>query len=147
MSPEEEFSTPQHLSRPVNCRQFVDHSNIIFLSYAILMNGVGYKQTEHSDTNCSDGVLCTLSTWFTCTVYTCTPSPSLPLLHPPVSIAPPIQGSQKMDPEQLSSYLCLLDLPLQLNSSPHQANLALIQSRHLMRIPYQSRCSPVPPKY
>jgi len=44
-----------------------------------------------------------------------------------------------MDPEQLSSYLCLLDLPLQLNSSPHQANLALIQSRHLMRIPYQSR--------
>jgi len=30
-------------------------------------------------------------------------------------------------------------LPLQLNSSPHHANLALIQSRHLMRIPYQSR--------
>jgi len=44
-----------------------------------------------------------------------------------------------MDPEQLFSYLCLLDLPLQLDCSPHPANLALIQSRHLMRIPYQSR--------
>jgi len=44
-----------------------------------------------------------------------------------------------MEPEQLSSYLRLLDLPLQLDSSPHPANLALIQSRHLMRIPYQSR--------
>ena len=54
--------------------------------------------------------------------------------------------SQKMDPEQLSSYLCLLDLPLQLNSSPHHANLALIQSRHLMRIPYQSRYTSIPAK-
>merc|ERR1712032_1782436 len=56
-----------------------------------------------------------------------------------VFIGPPIQGSQKMDPEQLSSYLRLLDLPPQLDTSPHPANLALIQSRHLMRIPYQSR--------
>ena len=82
-----------------------------------------------------------------CVLYTrtpCTRAPSFLLLCPPLFIGPPIQGSQKMDPKQLSSYFRLLDLPLQLNSSPHPANLALIQSRHLMRIPYQSRCNPVP---
>ena len=61
-----------------------------------------------------------------------------------LQLASALQFKGPMEPEQLSSYLNLLDLPLQLDSSPHPANLALIQSRHLMRIPYQSRCNPVP---
>ena len=76
-----------------------------------------------------------------CVLYTCTPWTCTVL-----SATPPsgfhFQGSQNMDRKQLSSYFRLLDLPLQLDSSPHPANLALIQSRHLMRIPYQSRSNP-----
>ena len=96
--------------------------------------------------NCFDAVLWTVQ----CTKCTPWRHTSTTLLHPGIRqfsyIVPSIQDFQKMDREQLSSYLHLLDLPLQLDSSPHPANLALIQSRHLMRIPYQSRYNSVHPQ-
>ena len=122
----------------MDCRQLFDHGKIILANTSMVVELT--MSGQHSDKSCSDAVLCTVH------LYPLTTSWRRTILSAtPVFTGPPIQGYQKMDPEQLSSYLRLLDLPLQLDTSPHPVNLALIQSRHLMRIPYQSRYNPVPP--
>jgi len=45
-----------------------------------------------------------------------------------------------MDSSQLSTYLSLLDWPCQVSPSPpHPTSLALLSSKHLMTLPYQSK--------
>ena len=50
-----------------------------------------------------------------------------------------------MDPKQLHQYLALLDWPAQLSPHPHPTSLFLLQARHLMTLPYQSRYYQVTP--